>query len=211
MAFRLLSKRFKMQRRLRFNVAITAALVFIGSVSTVHANLRDCNCSALINAIREAATKDIGIREKTGKNDHPEIARWNRAVGAPVNAPYCASWVVNKLLASGVVDVPVTAWSPSLLPKNARVMWMNKLLPGMKLEPFDILGMYFKSRKRIAHVGFFYYQVGDHIRSMEANTSLTAAAGSAEDRDATTGGGVVYKTRHQRSWYGASRFKNCFK
>jgi len=200
-----------MQRRFLFYATIAAIVVFIGSTSTVHANLRDCNCANLVNAIREAAAKDIGIREKTGKNDHPEIARWNRRVGTKVNAPYCASWVVNVLLEAGVMDVPVTAWSPSLLPKSARVMWMNKLLPGMKLEPFDILGMYFKSRKRIAHVGFFYYQVGDHIRSMEANTSLTAVSGSNEDRDATTGGGVVYKTRHQRAWYGASRFKNCFK
>ena len=121
--------------------------------------------------------------------------------------------LVEKVLLNeaGVVDVPVTAWSPSLLPKDARLMWANKLIPGMKLEPFDILGMYFKSRKRIAHVGFFYYQVGDHIRSMEANTSTTAISGSAEDRDATNGGGVVYKTRHQRAWYGASRFKNCFR
>lgn len=127
----------------------------------------------------------------------------------PINSPYCASWVVNKLLDAGVVGVPITAWSPSLFPKNARVMWAGVLIPGKKLALMDVIGMYFKSRKRIAHVGFFLYEFGDHIRSIEANTSTTAISGSAEDRDATTGGGVVYKTRHRRSWYGGSSFKNC--
>jgi hypothetical protein len=205
----LLSKRKSMQKRLRFFATITATLALVCIFSAVHANVRDYNCPSLVNEIRENAAKDIGIREKTGKNDHPSIAKWNKRVGAPANASYCASWVVNKLLDSGVTSVPISAWSPALFPKNSRVMWSNKLITGFVLEPMDVLGMWFASKKRIAHVGFFFYQVGDHIRSMEANTSTTAISGSAEDRDATNGGGVVYKTRHKRSWFGASRFKDC--
>ncbi len=198
-----------MQRRLPFAVRLIPALVFICLGSTFNAHLLASDCSALEQRIHDLAVADLGVREKTGRNDHPLIAKWNRRVGVPINSPYCASWVVNKLLDAGVIEVPLTAWSPSLFPKHARVMWAGVLIPGKKLRMMDVLGMWFKSRKRIAHVGFFLYTLGDHIRSIEANTSTTAVSGSAEDRDATTGGGVVYKTRHRRAWYGASSFKNC--
>lgn len=198
-----------MQRRFLLAIRSISALVLVCLGSIAHADIRPGDCQHLEQRIYEQATADLGVREKNGRNDHPKIAAWNRRVGADAQVSYCASWVVNKLLDAGVLGVPVTAWSPSLFPKKNRVMWAGELLPGMELRMMDVVGMWFKSKGRIAHVAFYIRSIGDHVRSIEANTSVTAVTGSAEDRDASTGGGVVYKTRHRRAWYAASSFKTC--
>ena len=57
-------------------------------------------------------------------------------------------------------------------------------------------GIWFASKGRIAHTGLLERRDGDWLITIEANTSPTAAVGSAADRD---GQGVYRKRRHWRT------------
>lgn len=50
----------------------------------------------------DTALKYVGHRETHGNNRSPVIDRWNRAVGAPLGSPYCASGVSDWLRAGRV-------------------------------------------------------------------------------------------------------------
>lgn len=195
-----------MQGRFPRTIRLVSTMVFICLVCTSHSQLYNYCSSGVRLKIHENAKKDIGVREKTGRNDAPEISKWNRYVGVADKSSYCASWIVNKYHEEGCFLIPKTAWSPSLFPKDYRVMHAGKILPGKELNAMDPLGMYFQTKKRIAHAAMYFYTIGDHYRTYEANTSITAIDGSEEDRDATIGGGVTYKTRHKRAWYSAASY-----
>ncbi|WP_421830222.1 hypothetical protein [Larkinella sp.] len=56
----------------------------------------------LRQAIYDTARAQVGIRERTNRNDHPQIARYNRALGLPERAYYCASGLYWCHLRAGV-------------------------------------------------------------------------------------------------------------
>jgi hypothetical protein len=83
----------------------------------------------------------------------------------------------------GVV-APISAWAPDQVRRNN--------VPFSSLKSGDVFGLFFQSKKRVAHVGFVDRVRGAFLMTVEANTSPDAAAGSSQDRD---GQGVYARRR----------------
>jgi len=133
-------------------------------------------------AIIRRATIELGVRERTGRNDGKKVEMYLASVGLKAGNPYCAAFISWLYKMEGYAK-PRSGWSPDLFP-NARLA--RSALPG------NVLGIYFPEKKRIAHVGLIIKQEGDWVSSIEANTNV---AGSRE------GDGVYKKLRHIRTIY----------
>lgn len=151
--------------------------------------------------LQKIYSKEIGVREKTNKNDGPKVAAYLKYTGLSEGYAWCAayiSWCFNK---AGFKE-PKTAWSPSLFPKS-RVIWKKNGGPVIKNgviklpERGDVFGIYFNNYKRIAHAGFID-QWGDRlIITVEGNTN----EGNSRDGD-----GVYRKRRPISSIYQVSNW-----
>ena len=142
--------------------------------------------------ILKVASGEVGVKEKTGRNDG-EVDKYNAAVGlGGTGAPYCASfvyWVGKEALGSDN-PYPKTAWSPSMVSRGTRVK------ENTQPRGAETFGIYFKRKKRIAHTGIVEERKGSYFITIEGNTSSNAAVGSAADRE---GHGVYRKRRHWRT------------
>ncbi|GAB3937016.1 hypothetical protein [Larkinella terrae] len=56
----------------------------------------------LRQAIFDTARAQVGLRERTNRNDHPKIALYNKSLGLPERAYYCASGLYWCHLRNGV-------------------------------------------------------------------------------------------------------------
>ncbi|WP_316839125.1 peptidoglycan-binding protein [Pedobacter gandavensis] len=128
----------------------------------------------------EEARKQLGVRERTGKNDGQQVELFLAVVGLKKGEPWCAafiSWLFHKMGRTK----PKSGWSPDLFPKSKLT---KAMLPG------NLIGIYFPDKKRIAHVGMIEKARGSWIVAIEGNTNLK---GSRE------GDGVYRKRRHLKS------------
>jgi hypothetical protein len=133
------------------------------------------------NLVRNAR-REVGIREKTGRNDGSRVEEYLRYVGLKKGQPWCAAYV-SFIYATSGFNKPRSGWSPDLFPSSRLA---RSALPG------NVLGIYFKKYGRIAHVGIILQVEGDWILSCEGNTN---SDGSRE------GDGVYLKRRHRRTIY----------
>lgn len=149
------------------------------------------------------AASQVGVRELTGKNDGPEVEAYLASVGLEKGQPYCAAFVywVGREALGPANPYPRTAWSPSMVAGGEKVTAKTKARRG------DTFGIYFPSKKRVAHTGLVdEWGDGASVWTCEGNTSGTAKSGSAADRD---GQGVFRKKRlkasiyNVRDWIGA--------
>jgi hypothetical protein len=145
-------------------------------------------------AILAAAGREIGVVEATGRNDG-EVDKYLRAVGlGGSRAPYCAAfvhWVGAQALGTRN-PYPRSAWSPDMVKGGERVTSSTVIRGG------ETFGIWFNTKKRVAHTGLVERRDGANLVTIEANTSAAAASGSAADRD---GEGVHRKRRHWRTVY----------
>ncbi|WP_316746917.1 peptidoglycan-binding protein [Pedobacter gandavensis] len=128
------------------------------------------------------AQGELGLREKTGRNDGKRVAEFLASVGLKTAEPWCAAYISWVFAEAGFVK-PRSGWSPDLFPVSRLV---SVALPG------NLIGIYFREKKRIAHVGMIEKQDGDWLVSLEGNTNIT---GSRE------GDGVYRKRRHRKTVY----------
>ena len=126
------------------------------------------------------ARKELGVREKTGKNDGQRVNLYQAAAGLTTGAPWCAAFISWVYQQAGFKQ-PATGWSPALFP-IAKVI--------KTARPGALFGIYFPAHKRIAHCGFVEEVRGDWISTIEGNTN---AVGSRE------GDGVYRKWRPLKS------------
>lgn len=139
----------------------------------------------LSNAVKakkliEVASAEIGVRERTGRNDGQRVEAYLSVTGMTKGQPYCAAFVSWVFKAAGY-DRPRTAWSPALF--TSRVL-VKTAAPG------NVFGIRFPALNRIAHCGLVAKVKGDWISTIEANTNLPGS------RD---GDGVYARTRHIRT------------
>ena len=125
------------------------------------------------------ARSEIGVREKTGKNDGARVEEYLHAVGLHRGDPWCAAWISWIHKQAGYPG-PRTGWSPSLFPLNRLV---KEPVPG------DVFGVYIPSLGRIGHCGIIEKVVSDYRYTLEGNTNNS---GGAE------GDGVYRRMRHKR-------------
>jgi len=128
------------------------------------------------------ALREVGVREKTGRNDGKRVEEYLSTVKLKSPNPYCAaflSWVFKQ---EGYAK-PRSGWSPDLVP-------ISRLTHNP--SPANIVGYYFPDLGRVAHVGMIEKVQHDWAITIEANTNI---AGSRE------GEGVYRKRRHLKTIY----------
>ena len=161
--------------------------------------------------IINTAAAEIGVTEATGNNDGPRVEAYLKSVGLERGQPYCAAfvyWCGQQALGSKN-PFPRSGYSPDLC---AQPTWSNG--KGLPPRAGDTFGIYFPDKGRIAHTGLVAGTERDagkwsaprgYLRTIEANTSYSAASGSAADRE---GEGVHSKLRplstirQVRAWLG---------
>lgn len=135
------------------------------------------------------ATALIGTTEATGKNDGPIIEAILASTGNRKGDPYCAAFNFYCFQQAGLSKlVPRSAWSPDWVKAPTWTLAEGGRTP----QPADAFGIYFPSKKRVAHTGLVKKWSAPTVLTVEGNTSPEAASGSAADRD---GGGVWSKRR----------------
>lgn len=123
------------------------------------------------------AQKQLGVHEKSGKNDGVQVEQYLAYVKLKKGAPWCAafvSWVYGR---AGYAR-PRTGWSPALFPSSRLTD---------QIKPACVFGIYFSDLKRIAHCGLVVKRTGGWVLTIEGNTNIS---GSRE------GDGVYRKRRH---------------
>jgi hypothetical protein len=133
-------------------------------------------------ALVKTATGELGVREQGGNNKGPRIIQYLAVVKLKTAEPWCAafiSWIFNK----NGFSQPCSGWSPDLFIKAKLA---RSALPG------NLVGIYFSSLKRIAHVGMIVQQKNDWYYTIEGNTNID---GGRE------GDGVYRRMRHKRAIY----------
>ena len=152
--------------------------------------------------VRRIYTAELGIKEKTGKNDGPRVEEYLRHASLERGDPWCAAfvcWVFDK----AGVDNPRTGWSPDLFPKE-RLVWERKkaAVAGRKAvknlpKNGDVFGIWFPEKGRIAHAGFVDKWSDTWLITVEGNTNEAASR---------EGDGVYRKRRLVRTVYQVSQF-----
>lgn len=124
----------------------------------------------------EVAASQVGVREKTGNNDGPEVRMYLREVGLSEGYPYCAAgltWCHNQL---GIPN-PESAWSPSWFTSNVVYRRNQPRMTTFVSRPGQIAGFYSETKRRVSHVGLIEGESRLHYYTIEFNTN---GAGSDE-------------------------------
>lgn len=139
---------------------------------------------------------EIGVRELTGHNDGDRVVEYLKSANLTKGNPWCAAfvtWTFKKAEVKAVVSGYSPSWFPS---KNTIYTRGNK--SNLTPQQADVFGIWFSSKKRIAHVGFIdVWPVGSFAVTVEGNTN---EAGSRE------GDGVYRKRRLKSQIYKVSRW-----
>ena len=116
------------------------------------------------------AASQVGVREKTGKNDGPEVAKYLREVGLPEGYAYCAAgltWCHNQL---GIPN-PKSAWSPDWFKANVVYRRNKPQIGPFESLPGQVAGFYSESKKRVSHVALIESESRQHYFTIEFNTN----------------------------------------
>lgn len=133
--------------------------------------------------IAAAAADYVGVREATGKNDGPVVAYFLSNTDLGEGFAWCGSFAYTAYIEAGIRPpgkASAYAWSPTWFSTASRIVAVDQCAPG------DVMGIYFPSLGRIAHVGIVERRNGDVLTTIEGNTN------DALSRD---GDGVYRKRR----------------
>lgn len=135
----------------------------------------------------------IGVLEK-GFNSGYQVEQYLAAAGLPAGNPWCASFAAWVYKECGNYDIPkYPGYVPNWFPSDRVIAVRDKVkLPP---KPGDLIGIWFESKKRLAHIGFFDSQDEKYIYTVEGNTN---EGGSRE------GDGVYRKKRIKRTVHSIS-------
>lgn len=154
--------------------------------------------SYLRECLQYSYTSQIGAREATGNNDGVEVEAYLKAAGFGKGYAWCASFVYWNFEQIGIKTVKSPAWSPSWFPESNIIYCPSTHTLNFFPKRGDVFGIYFKSKGRIAHVGFVdQWGEGKFVITVEGNTNV---AGSRE------GDGVYRKRRIKRQIHSVSSF-----
>ena len=147
------------------------------------------------NEVRRTYTAELGVRE-SGFNKGQRVEEYLRAANLKAGNAWCAAfitWTFNQCNIKAVVS----GYSPNWFQSNVVYKRDDNINRHYTATIGDVFGLYFESKKRIAHVGFIDKQDGNYYITVEGNTN---EAGSRE------GDGVYRKRRHIKTIYAISRW-----
>lgn len=131
------------------------------------------------------------VREKTGRNDGPEVEYFLETVGRKKGDAWCAAFASTVYHENGIPN-PMSGWSPAWFTKNIVYKRATPGIKGFVSRPGQTFGLYYPEKKRVAHVGIIESETRMHYNTIEGNTN---AAGSNE------GDGVYKKIRKKENIY----------
>lgn len=177
------------------NDTTTISTVSGGKV-TVTSNDAAATKQEKVLSLGDIYIKYVGVREKTGNNDGPEVELFLKSVGLGKGYSWCAAFVHFCLTAAKIPNT-ITAWSPTAHnPKN--IVWFERKL----LKPTqqgDVFTLYSSELKRIHHTGFVDKEINENIyQTVEGNTN---AGGSSN------GDGVYERKRSYNATYSITRWE----
>jgi hypothetical protein len=169
-------------------IILLSLFCIVGSVGLFSQN-------TAIDRVRAIYMAELGTREATGRNDGQRVEQYLASCNLPKGNAWCAAFVSWTYQQAGV-NAMSSAWSPSWFQRN--VIYSTTSTTNQTPQPADVFGIYFASKKRIAHVGFIdQWGTGPHCITVEGNTN---EAGSRE------GDGVYRKRRLKSQIYQVSRW-----
>ena len=122
----------------------------------------------------------VGITEKTGKNDGPEIERWLRCVGRKKGDAYCTAFCSTMFFDLNI-PAPITGWSPSMFSGNVIYKRSGTWKKGYVLPVGSVFGFYYPEKGRVAHTGLIEFSGWEKSMTIQANTSFTGAVQTDDD------------------------------
>lgn len=140
------------------------------------------------------AQSQIGVREQTGNNDGLDVEKYLYSVGLQRGNPWCAAFCAWTYEQCGIKH-PYSGYCPDWFKALTIYLRNNTVTADLR---GCVFGIWFREKKRIAHVGLIESVEGDYFVTIEGNTN---DAGSRE------GDGVYRKKRlikqvyAVRTWY----------
>lgn len=156
---------------------------------------RSYGCTLKQNEVRRTYTAELGVRE-TGFNKGKRVEEYLRAANLKPGSAWCAAFITWTFKQVGIKAV-VSGYSPNWFQSNIVYKRDDNINRHYSASAGDVFGLYFESKKRIAHVGFIDKQDGSYFITVEGNTN---ESGSRE------GDGVYRKRRHIKTIYAISRW-----
>lgn len=150
------------------------------SVGTCNDEIRNC--------VEITFTSQLGVREHGSANAGFSVEKYLKSTNLNKGYAWCAAFV-NWTYNHCGIKTNNSAWSPAWFTTSKTI---NKHY--IQPRAGDVFGIYFKSKKRIAHVGFIYKWDNNskYCMTVEGNTN---SAGSRE------GDGVYMKRRLKTQIY----------
>lgn len=165
-------------------IAISAILIFaLGTLDSHTVCCSDLSSNVLSrkerqelqarNNVIESAKRWLGVRELTGKNDHPMIRESMELCGlcGTCGYPWCASSqseIFRNADIYTIVSAAVKDWFKS------NVVWERKWnapIPKKYMQPAQSIGFYYKRLNRYGHISLVVWASDKRVYCMEGNTS----------------------------------------
>jgi hypothetical protein len=156
-----------------------------------------CGRECLVNKLAEVYSNEIGVRELTGNNDGERVEEYLASCKLGKGYAWCAAFVNWCHVQVGIKGAN-SAWSPAWFP-DSKVIYTNGGGNNLSPSKSDVFGIYYKEKKRIAHVGFIYEWTdgSDYCITVEGNTN---------DNGSREGDGVYRKRRLKNQIFKISRW-----
>jgi len=183
---------------------VTFFLLFLGLL-WFWVSVIQCSGQDLRECVRERYLSQVGIREKSGHNDGKAVEMYLASCRLQAGAPWCAAFV-NWCLQSCGAPAAGSGWSPDWFPVS-KIIWAGgtgkdktrglSRDSGALPQRGDVLGIYFPSKGRVAHVLFCEEWRGESVITVEGNTN---------EKGSREGDGVYRKIRLTAQIYVAARW-----
>lgn len=154
--------------------------------------------------VRKTFVGEVGVVEVGGDNTGERVEEYLAVTGLDAGFAWCGAFVSWGFSMHKVVN-PRSAWSPDWFPDSSVVYKRGAItdcadctdLNSTDWKAVDVIGIWFQSKGRIAHVGVIDKLDGEYVITIEGNTN---------DEGSREGDGVLRKRRMQRQIYKVSRW-----
>lgn len=148
--------------------------------------------------LKDVYYKEVGVREKTGNNDGVRVEEYLRSAGLSKGSPWCASFIYWTYLKCGdTLDIKYPGWVPSYFPKDKLIYQRGTDINKRKPIIGDLIGIWFSSKGRLAHIGFYDGEDDYFYYTVEGNTN---------EKGSREGDGVYRKKRIKRQIHSISNW-----
>lgn len=146
------------------------------------------------NAFCDSLAKQLYVRELTGNNDGPEVAKRMKSVGSREGLSWCGGHVGYNYNNFNIPN-PSSAWSPAYVQFKPHTIEGKLLLKNA--QPGDAFTLYYNHLKRVGHVGFIVGITHGYFKTNEGNTA---------GRGVREGDGVYSLLRSRQLVYAVSNY-----